>query len=423
MSENLKDLIDKAEEEESNRAELEKIIEKLNNEINRLNAQLEEQNSRTELIDKVTADSINESEEITILKNMVSSQRKELAQKDYESEILQKKFDDINLELSKQKENVDEAIDPMILKEYTTKIENLSKDYDRLEKDFEPLKNQISELEDENRLLKNNLKDLKTELSTIAYLEEEIIDLEAKIVELENENQTLKDDSMKAEKETPDVEFLESTRNTIANLMEEVNRLENVILKKNEKIFELVNENNLLRNNIDFLKIEKPDTAQLEEEIAILQEQVVALEDENKRLKEKDEKVLKEAISIPLSQKEIEIPTQKPLKVETEQSSEPPLEMEETISIDDNILKVKLEEVVSSHTTVNELKSILSPELEKEKKPILEGSSEGRRRCPKCGNADKALIREMPDKSHIILAYPRMYGKKYHCGLCGTEWR
>ncbi len=423
MSENLKDLIDKAEEEESNRAELEKIIEKLNNEINRLNAQLEEQNSRTELSDKVTADSINESEEITILKNMVSSQRKELAQKDYESEILQKKFDDINLELSKQKENVDEAIDPMILKEYTTKIENLSKDYDRLEKDFEPLKNQISELEDENRLLKNNLKDLKTELSTIAYLEEEIIDLEAKIVELENENQTLKDDSMKAEKETPDVEFLESTRNTIANLMEEVNRLENVILKKNEKIFELVNENNLLRNNIDFLKIEKPDTAQLEEEIAILQEQVVALEDENKRLKEKDEKVLKEAISIPLSQEEIEIPTQKPLKVETEQSSEPPLEMEETISIDDNILKVKLEEVVSSHTTVNELKSILSPELEKEKKPILEGSSEGRRRCPKCGNADKALIREMPDKSHIILAYPRMYGKKYHCGLCGTEWR
>jgi len=423
MSENLKDLIDKAEEEERNRAELEKIIEKLNNEINRLNAQLEEQNSRTLLGDKVTTNSLNESEEITILKNMVSSQRQELAQKDYESEILQKKIAELNLDLSKQKESVDEPIDPMILKEYTTKIENLSKDYDRLEKDFEPLKNQISELVDENRLLKNNLKDLKTELSTIAHLEEEIIDLEAKIVELENENQTLKENRAKAEKKTPDVEFLESTRNTIANLMEEVNRLENVILKKNEKIFELVNENNLLRNNIDFLKIEKPDTAQLEEEIAILQEQVVVLEDENKRLKEKDEKVVKEAISIPLSQEEIEIPTQKPLKVETEQSTEPSEEVEEKIATDTDILKVKLEEVVSSHTTVDELKSILSPELEKEKQPILAGSSEGRRRCPKCGNANKALIREMPDKTHIILAYPRMYGKKYKCGLCGTEWR
>jgi len=421
MSENLKDLIDKAEEEERNRAMLEKTIEKLNNEINKLKAQLNVQNSRTELSDKVTTNSFNESEEITILKNMVSSQRQELAQKDYESEILQKKIDELNLDLSQQKETVDEAIDPMILKEYTTKIENLSKDYNRLEKDFEPLKNQISELEDENRLLKNNLKDLKTELSTIAHLEEEIIDFEAKIAELENENQTLKDNSMKVEKETPDVEFLESTRNTIANLMEEVNRLENVILKKNEKIFELVNENNLLRNNIDFLKIEKPDIAQLEEEIANLQEQVVALEDENKRLKEKDKKVLKEAISI---QKEIEIPTQKPLKVETEQSTEPSLEMEEKIAMDTDILKIEeAEEAVSSHTMVDELKSILSPELEKEKQPILEGTSEGRRRCPKCGNVNKALIREMPDKTHIILAYPRMYGKKYKCGLCGTEWR
>ncbi len=417
MSENLKDIIDKAEEEERNRAVLEKTIEKLNNEINRLKAQLEEQKPRTLLSDKVTIDSLNESEEITILKNMVSSQRKELAQKDYESEILQKKIDDFNLELSKQKENLGETVDPMILKEYTKKIENLTEEYHRLEKNLEPLKNQASELEEENRLLKNNIRDLKTELATIAQLEEEVIGLEAKIAELEDSNK------LTQEKEKPDIEFIESTRNTIANLMKEVNRLENVILKKNEKIHELVNETNLLRNNIDFLKMQKPDIAQLEEEIAILQQQVVELENEKKRLEEKDKKVVKAAISIPLSQEAIEIPTQKPLKVETEQSTEPSLEVEEKIAADTDILKVKLEEVVSSHITVDELKSILSPELVKEKQPILAGSSEGRRRCPKCGNANKALIREMPDKTHIILAYPRMYGKKYKCGLCGTEWR
>ncbi|TFG05281.1 MAG: hypothetical protein EU539_09535, partial [Promethearchaeota archaeon] len=44
---------------------------------------------------------------------------------------------------------------------------------------------------------------------------------------------------------------------------------------------------------------------------------------------------------------------------------------------------------------------------------------EGRRKCPKCGNEDKLMIHESVDKSNIILDYPRMYGKKYRCGLCG----
>jgi len=48
---------------------------------------------------------------------------------------------------------------------------------------------------------------------------------------------------------------------------------------------------------------------------------------------------------------------------------------------------------------------------------------EGRRKCPKCANDDKAMIHETVDKSNIILDYPRMYGKKFRCGLCGTLWR
>jgi len=48
---------------------------------------------------------------------------------------------------------------------------------------------------------------------------------------------------------------------------------------------------------------------------------------------------------------------------------------------------------------------------------------EGRRKCPKCGNEDKGLIHESIDKTNIILDYPRMYGKKYRCGQCGTMWR
>ncbi|MFX1364097.1 MAG: hypothetical protein ACFFCE_15100 [Promethearchaeota archaeon] len=59
--------------------------------------------------------------------------------------------------------------------------------------------------------------------------------------------------------------------------------------------------------------------------------------------------------------------------------------------------------------------------LEMHKGDIMIGDS--RRECPKCGNKNKALIRETVDKTHIICNYPRMYGKKYHCGDCGVEWR
>jgi hypothetical protein len=48
---------------------------------------------------------------------------------------------------------------------------------------------------------------------------------------------------------------------------------------------------------------------------------------------------------------------------------------------------------------------------------------EGRRTCPQCGEDNKNMIHESTDKSNIIMDYPRVYGRKYKCGKCGTEWR
>ena len=50
-------------------------------------------------------------------------------------------------------------------------------------------------------------------------------------------------------------------------------------------------------------------------------------------------------------------------------------------------------------------------------------TTEGRRKCPICGNENLRLIREVEDKTKIISAYPRLYGKKLKCGQCGAEWR
>lgn len=49
--------------------------------------------------------------------------------------------------------------------------------------------------------------------------------------------------------------------------------------------------------------------------------------------------------------------------------------------------------------------------------------TEGRRKCPKCGEDSKYMIHESKDKGTIVLDYPRVYGKKYKCGKCGCEWR
>ncbi|UCC20297.1 MAG: hypothetical protein JSV62_03145 [Promethearchaeota archaeon] len=51
---------------------------------------------------------------------------------------------------------------------------------------------------------------------------------------------------------------------------------------------------------------------------------------------------------------------------------------------------------------------------------IIEDSI-GRRKCPSCG--DETSIHEMTDKTIVLMDYPRIYGKKKYCGLCGFEWK
>ncbi|MFX1419770.1 MAG: hypothetical protein ACFE9N_12695 [Promethearchaeota archaeon] len=51
---------------------------------------------------------------------------------------------------------------------------------------------------------------------------------------------------------------------------------------------------------------------------------------------------------------------------------------------------------------------------------VIENSI-GRRKCPSCG--DETSIHEITDKSIILMDYPRIYGKKKYCGLCGFEWK
>ena len=53
----------------------------------------------------------------------------------------------------------------------------------------------------------------------------------------------------------------------------------------------------------------------------------------------------------------------------------------------------------------------------------IEKTDGSRRKCPNCSQELKSMLHESTDKTNIISDYPRVYGHKYRCGSCGTEWR
>jgi hypothetical protein len=45
------------------------------------------------------------------------------------------------------------------------------------------------------------------------------------------------------------------------------------------------------------------------------------------------------------------------------------------------------------------------------------------RHCPKCFNQNQKTIREIEDKSVVLMQNPPIYGTKFYCGNCGNSWR
>jgi len=168
---------------------------------------------------------------------------------------------------------------------------------------------------------------------------------------------------------------------------------------------ESLNEN--YEKTIDKLKTENEE----------LKKRVYNLEKENSLLKGRitkiEEKPFKQEKITPIE----EIPSYAPVtSVETEKVESISLS---EVSIDSNSLEVN-ESVSKAEVEIPfDLHSPI-PTLGGANKPIIEGYS--RRQCPHCDNDRKMAIQEKTDKTNIIMQYPRIYGKKYVCGLCGTNW-
>lgn len=97
------------------------------------------------------------------------------------------------------------------------------------------------------------------------------------------------------------------------------------------------------------------------------------------------------------------------------------------IIINEDFLKKKVETPIKNKFPVERRESVMEiiddkPQANSYNEPnvALQNSVE-RRKCPSCG--DESSIHEVVDKSIILMAYPRIYGKKKYCGLCGYEWK
>ncbi|MFW9873444.1 MAG: hypothetical protein ACFFG0_10095 [Candidatus Thorarchaeota archaeon] len=151
---------------------------------------------------------------------------------------------------------------------------------------------------------------------------------------------------------------------------------------------------------------------QLMKENNALKKRVTELEEENDLLRHIDYSFNEPAPPTDEKEAKKSLKLYKRIKKNDKIDSSEPIQVE-IIEAPETLESTELEILTDLETPV--------PTIRSSDKPIVEGYS--RRQCPHCDNNRQMFIHEEIDKTNIIMAYPRIYGKKYKCGVCGTYWR
>jgi len=414
MSKNLKDLIEMAEEDEKTRAQLEENVETLKREIVKLNKKLKEKTSLAKIDSVKPAEEFKESEEINILKDLIASQKQELAIKIRETEVLQQKMEEINLELENVRDSFTDSVKDQVLIKTQNSLNNLIEDYGRLESIINSLNEKISELDKENKLLTESSTDLKSESSNLEKLETEIYGLKKQLNDFEKSKKLLEEN----------IHSLKSKQSSVIELEKALESVEN-------RNIELKEEKQQLKEEIKTAKTELFKFSKKEERVSDLKDKIEELKKENIDLKEKDTLLLAKTITaINMQQKRVRLPVLKDAPPKTEKVSEVDLEVkQEKLKEQTEVLPQKPE--IKSVLITTNIKTDLNQTSETEELGIKDeieiAPSEEivirKKKCPNCGNTNKSQIREVDDKTRLIYTYPKIYAKMYKCGQCGAEWR
>lgn len=411
MSKDLKDLIDKAEEEQQSKAYLEKTIEKLQLEVDKLKSKLDEEKITFKPTPIKHITDLSESQEIMELKDIVASLSNELGKKELEREILQNKIKDLTIELEELKETLLDPLKDEMFSRTQNSLNTLIQDYGRLEQENKNLKNKVIELSKGIEVASETFTSYESESAMNKQLANEIVSLKQTIFNLKRENKAL----------ATNLDLIKTKQVSAEELDKFVDSL-----KRNN--LHLKEENEMLNERLEVLKREKLKIVKLESQIANLNEKIEDLEQKNKELREKDTILLAKTITAlqPHDKKE-------PSKFETDiphlkgWSSEPIIKEEKkeftnvkkfSTNITNNIIKPYIADTVIESRKLKEEKALETEKFEEEEEDVTR-----KWQCPICANSNKAYIREIDDKTRLIYAYPKIYAKKYKCGQCGAEWK
>ncbi|MHA2036333.1 MAG: HEAT repeat domain-containing protein [Promethearchaeota archaeon] len=273
MSKDFKDLIDTIENETKTRAELEATINSLNEEINRLNSIINEQKM---LLSNQTDSSILSTlpGEIDVLKELITSQRQELIEKDESNEKLNDQIDELKARIEKYKdgaiavnENEDLIEAQELVLAFSEENEDLKNQIEELKIAVNSVNSGISEIDDqghigdseemvnikrlnfqlmeENGLLRVEIESLKVQLQEQIndFNKEELIlanqKIEALTAELNDYDAQVRYLQQKLEKEEVTPVSLSYTTDEFNSLKEELTRYQNENQRLNNILQEL----------------------------------------------------------------------------------------------------------------------------------------------------------------------------------------
>lgn len=440
MVRDLDELINDMENDALTRSELHEHIKELIQEKHKLTAKVEEleikinEQSETENA-KGEIDSLDD---LQILKEMVKNQRDELKEKD----LIIEAFEHRNATLiDRSKHEREKSALKSRIDQYQKKIEVLTNQINQYKLNDSNAQQIITKLTEENSLYKS---DEENSLKLFEDLAEKKEKYKNRVKELESQLEKIQQKSQE-DKSKLYSEFESQKEELLINKVEYARRISEL-----EAQLEKISQNPVIRGQLKAQDGEKFATeskkyvdqiTNLKERLQVLSAQEVsgeglkeesssntstpsdnyeqkikALKEENQKLKSIADKarIVEEHVYIekvdpaPKKTSSLEIPkVEEPISIEFKPSISPS-EVFETIEEDE--------------IPVSDISNTSEP-LEPSEQSGMQGLVDGSRKCPKCGTQRKLLIHEELDKTNIIMAYPRLYGKKYRCGECGCQWR
>jgi len=308
MNRDLKDLINTVEKETKSRSELEATINSLKEDINRLKFTIKEQHLLIEEQgDQISFAQSDIPSEFNILKEMITSQRKDLIKRDESIDKLNDKLDDLTSQMGKPKNGTFEIQNNDLL-EAQELILKFSEESEEYRNQIEDLKNQLESIESEKVDLEETDK-VQTEGN------EEMVNIKRLNFQLMEQNGLLRVEieslKVKMQKRIEEArsEELELTNRKIEDLTSEIDSLKAQMQERIEKVsseeLELANRKiEDLTSEIESSKLqmqEKVEEAN-SEELDLAYRNIEALTSEidslNAQMQEKIEKVSSEELEL-----------------------------------------------------------------------------------------------------------------------------